>query len=74
VSELPDRTCLFKKAVKHGMFFLQPNFNLKKRLMKKGFLKNSFLTMAAMLMLWSVVSCTNEDDKLTEGKATIQFK
>ena len=42
--------------------------------MKKGFLKNSFLTMAAMLMLWSVVSCTNEDDKLTEGKATIQFK
>ena len=42
--------------------------------MKKGFLKNSLLIMAAMLMLWSVVSCTNEDDKQTDGKATIQFK
>lgn len=42
--------------------------------MKTRFLKSGSLALAAMLMLWGAVSCTNEDEGLTEGKATIQFK
>ncbi|HAR37514.1 MAG TPA: hypothetical protein DCS09_02430, partial [Porphyromonadaceae bacterium] len=42
--------------------------------MKTRFLKSGSLTIAAMLMLWGAVSCTNENEKLTDGKASIQFK
>lgn len=42
--------------------------------MKTRFLKSGSLAIAAMLMLWGAVSCTNENDRLTDGKASIQFK
>ena len=42
--------------------------------MKKFILKNGSLTIVSMLMLWAVMSCTNENEKITDGKATIQFK
>ncbi|WP_294073104.1 DUF4382 domain-containing protein [Proteiniphilum sp. UBA1028] len=42
--------------------------------MKTNFFKNGFLAVASLLMLWGVVRCTSENEKLTDGKATIQFK
>lgn len=42
--------------------------------MKTGIIKNGFLTLAAMLMLWTMVSCNNDNEKMTDGNATIQFK
>ncbi|MCE5178659.1 MAG: DUF4382 domain-containing protein [Porphyromonadaceae bacterium] len=42
--------------------------------MKTRFLKSGSLAIAVMLMLWGAVSCTNENERLPDGKATIQFK
>ncbi|MDD3968875.1 MAG: DUF4382 domain-containing protein [Proteiniphilum sp.] len=42
--------------------------------MKTRFLKNGSLALVSVLMLWSAVSCMNENEKFTDGKATIQLK
>ena len=42
--------------------------------MKKGLLKFGILSTTALLLLWLLVSCDNESDKIADGKASIQFK
>lgn len=42
--------------------------------MKTSFLKNGSLAIAAILMLWGIVSCTDENERFPDGKARIQFK
>lgn len=42
--------------------------------MKTRLLKNVLPAIATLMFLFGVVSCENDNDKLADGKATIQFK
>lgn len=56
-----------------GYNFIQ-YINLNQNFMKTRLFKNVLPAIASIVMIFGVVSCENDSEKMADGKATIQFK